>query len=111
MDYLTIATLVTVAVVGIVMLSQLTKNIWAVITIVLAIMNDIADIGLLTLSGYSWMWDAIVFGLTALWCQNLGAFIILLDAVPVLPIPQLPLTTIGLIIAYYIKEKKIREEK
>jgi len=104
MDTLTMITIAIIGIIGVAMLYRISRNMWGVVAIILAMLNDLSDIGLLSLQGYEWVWDVAVFVLLLLWCRNYGSFIALLDIIPY--VSGVPFNTIAVAVAYAMKERE-----
>ena len=105
MDPVTLAILLFIAIAGLLLLGKLIGHLIAALAIVAAIVNDLADIGIFTITpNPGWVGDIIVFILILLAYRNAGALTSLLEIVPVLGI--LPLHTIALLISWKLKQKR-----
>lgn len=108
MDPVTLAILGFIVLVGIIMLGKLIGSILNAVAIVLAIVNDLTDIGIIKVApATGWLGDIITFLAILLAFRNAGALISLLDLVPSLGF--LPFHTLALLVSWRIRKKK--EEK
>ena len=108
MDITTIS-IIVIGIIGIALLYSMSRNILGVIVVILAILNDLADLGLVSLQGYEWVWDVAVCVLLLLWCRNLGAFIALADMIPPIngvPFNVIPFNVIAVAVSYGLKARK-----
>ena len=104
MDPVTLAILLFIAIAGLLLLGKLIGHLIGALAIVAAIVNDLADIGIFTITpNLGWVWDIVVFILILLAYRNTGALISLLEIVPVLGI--LPLHTIALLVSWRFRKK------
>jgi len=105
MDIVTLAILAFIAVVGIGMLGKLLGHLIGVAAIIAAIINDLADIGIIVIiPELGWLADLAVFFLILLTYRNAGALISLLDLIP--NFGFLPFNTLSLLISWKIRQRK-----
>jgi len=107
MDPVTLAILAFIGIVGIAMLGNLLGHILGAAAIVLAIMNDLVDLGIvLVIPELGWIADVVVFFVILLVYRNAGALISLLDLVP--GYGFLPFHTLSLLVSWKIRQKSER---
>jgi len=105
MDPATLAILAFIGIVGIVMLGKLLGHVFGAVTIILALMNDLVDLGIISVyPELGWVADLIVFLLILIMYRNAGALISLLDLVP--GYGYLPFHTAALLISWSIKRRE-----
>ena len=104
MDLVTLAILVFIAIVGLGMLGRLLGHLIGAATIIAAIINDLADIGVVVIvPELGWLADLATFFLILLAYRNAGALISLLDLVP--SFGFLPFHTLSLLVSWKIGQK------
>jgi len=104
-DLVTLAILVFIGIVGIAMLGSLIGHLFGAAAIILALMNDLMDLGIvLVIPELGWIADIIVFFVLLLVYRNAGAFISLLDLIP--GYGFLPFHTLSLAVSWKLKQKR-----
>ena len=105
MDPVTLAILVFIGIVGIAMLGSLLGHLLGAAAIILAIMNDLMDLGIVSvMPELGWIADIAVFFILLLVYRNAGALISLLDLVP--GYSFLPFHTLSLLVSWKIKQRR-----
>jgi len=105
MDIVTLAILAFIAIVGIGMLGRLLGHLIGAAAIIVAIINDLVDIGIIVIiPELGWLADLATFFLILLAYRNAGALISLLDLIP--NFGFLPFHTLSLLISWKLKQKR-----
>ena len=105
MDPVTLAILVFIGIVGIAMLGSLLGHLLGATAIILALMNDLVDLGIVTvIPELGWIADIAVFFILLLVYRNAGALLSLLDLIP--GYGFLPFHTLSLLVSWKLQRKR-----
>jgi len=105
MDPVTLAILVFIGIVGIAMLGSLLGHLLGATAIILALMNDLVDLGIVTvIPELGWIADIAVFFILLLVYRNAGALLSLLDLIP--GYGFLPFHTLSLLVSWRLKKRE-----